>query len=38
MTKEHTDKELQSGMDDIAAGRVISADDAGAEMWIMKGH
>ena len=32
MTKEQVDMELQKGMDDIAAGRVISADAVEAEM------
>ena len=32
MTKEQFDMELQKGMDDIAAGRVISADAVEAEM------
>ena len=32
MTKEQFDLELQKGMDDIAAGRVISADAVEAEM------
>ena len=32
MTKEQIDMELQKGMDDIAAGRVVSADEAEAEM------
>lgn len=32
MTKEQIDIELQKGMDDIAAGRVISADEVDAEM------
>jgi len=32
MTKEQIDIELQKGMDDIAAGRVISADEVEAEM------
>ena len=32
MTKEQFDLELQKGMDDIAAGRVISADVVEAEM------
>ena len=32
LTKEQFDAELQLGMDDIAAGRVISADDVDAEM------
>ena len=38
MTKEQLDEELQSGMDDIAAGRVIPADDAEAEIRRMQGH
>ena len=32
MTKEQFNMELQKGMDDIAAGRVISADAVEAEM------
>lgn len=32
MTKEQIDVELQKGMDDIAAGRVVSADEVEAEM------
>ena len=32
MTKEQFDLELQKGMDDVAAGRVISADAVEAEM------
>ena len=32
MTKEQFNVELQKGMDDIAAGRVISADAVEAEM------
>ena len=32
MAKEQFDMELQKGMDDIAAGRVISADAVEAEM------
>ena len=32
LTKEQFDAEMQMGMDDIAAGRVIAADDVGAEM------
>ena len=32
MTKEEIDIELQKGMDDIAAGRVVSADEVEAEM------
>ena len=32
MTKEEFNMELQKGMDDIAAGRVISADAVEAEM------
>ena len=32
MTKEQFDMQLQKGMDDIAAGRVISADAVEAEM------
>lgn len=32
MTKEQIDMELQKGMDDIAAGCVVSADEVEAEM------
>lgn len=32
LTKEQFDAEMQKGMDDIAAGRVIPADDVEAEM------
>ena len=32
MTKDQVDMELQKGMDDIAAGRVVSADEVEAEM------
>lgn len=32
MTKEQIDAELQKGMDDIIAGRVVSADEVDAEM------
>ena len=32
MTKEQFDAELQKGMDDITAGRVVSADVVEAEM------
>lgn len=32
MTKEQIDAELQKGMDDILAGRVVSADEVDAEM------
>ena len=32
LTKEQFDAEMQLGMDDIAAGRVISADDVETEM------
>ncbi|MDO4516068.1 MAG: type II toxin-antitoxin system RelB/DinJ family antitoxin [Bacillota bacterium] len=32
LTKEQFDTELQLGMDDIAAGRVVSADEVEAEM------
>ena len=32
MTKEQFDAELQKGLDDIAAGRVVSADVVEAEM------
>ncbi|HCT90947.1 MAG TPA: type II toxin-antitoxin system antitoxin, RelB/DinJ family [Lachnospiraceae bacterium] len=32
MTKEQIDLELQKGMDDIAAGRIVSADEVEAEM------
>ena len=37
MTKEQVDMELQKGMDDIAAGRVISADAVEAEMRSLHG-
>ena len=37
MTKEQIDMELQKGMDDIAAGRVLSADDVEAEMRSLYG-
>ena len=37
MTKEQFDMELQKGMDDIAAGRVISADEVEAEMRSLYG-
>ena len=32
LTKEQFDAELQLGMDDVAAGRLVSADDVEAEM------
>ena len=32
MTKENFDLEMQKGMDDIAQGRVVSADDVEEEM------
>lgn len=32
MTKEQIDAELQKGMDDITAGRVVSAEEVEAEM------
>ena len=32
MTKEQIDDELQKGMDDVAAGRIVSADEVEAEM------
>jgi len=32
MTKEQIDIELQKGIDDIAAGRIVSADEVEAEM------
>ena len=38
MTKEQFDLELQKGMDDIAAGRVISADAVEAEMKSLYGE
>ena len=38
MTKEQFDMELQKGMDDIAAGRVISADAVEAEMRSLYGE
>ncbi len=37
LTKEQLDMELQKGMDDIAAGRVISADTVEAEMRSLYG-
>ena len=37
MTKKQIDAELQLGMDDIAAGRVISADEVEAEIRRMYG-
>ena len=37
MTKEQFDMELQKGMDDIAAGRVVSADVVEAEMRSLYG-
>lgn len=37
MTKEQFDAELQKGMDDIAAGRVVSADVVEAEMRSLYG-
>lgn len=37
MTREQFDAELQRGMDDIAAGRVVSADAVEAEMRSMYG-
>ena len=37
MTKEQFNVELQKGMDDIAAGRVISADAVEAEMKSLYG-
>jgi predicted transcriptional regulator len=32
LTKEQFDLEMKKGMDDIAAGRVVSADEVEAEM------
>lgn len=32
MSREQVDRELQKGMDDIAAGRLVSADTVEAEM------
>ena len=32
MTKEQIDDELQKGMDDVTAGRIVSADEVEAEM------
>ena len=32
MTKEQIDDELQKGMDDVAAGHIVSADEVEAEM------
>lgn len=37
LTGEQFDRELQKGMDDIAAGRVIPADDIEAEMRSLYG-
>ena len=37
LTKEQLDMELQKGMDDIAAGRVIPADTVEAEMRSLYG-
>ena len=37
MTREQFDMELQKGMDDIAAGRIIDADTVEAEMRNMYG-
>ena len=37
MSKEQFDAELQKGMDDIAAGRVVSADAVEAEMRSLYG-
>ena len=37
LTKEQLDAELQLGMDDLAAGRVIPADDVEAEMRSLYG-
>lgn len=37
MTKEQFDAELKKGMDDIAAGRVLSADAVEAEMRALYG-
>ena len=37
MSREQFDSELQKGMDDIAAGRVISADAVEAEMKSLYG-
>ena len=37
MTKEQLDMELQKGMDDIAAGRVISADAVETELRSLYG-
>ena len=37
LTKEQLDAELQLGMDDLAAGRVISADEVEAEMRSLYG-
>lgn len=38
LTKEQFDAEMQLGMDDIDAGRVISADDVEAEMRNLYGE
>ena len=37
MTREQFDAELQKGMDDITAGRVVSADVVEAEMRVLYG-
>ena len=37
MTREQFDAEMQAGLDDIQAGRVVSADDVEAEMRRMYG-
>lgn len=37
MTKEQVDMELQKGLDDLAAGRIISADAVEAEMRSLYG-
>ena len=37
MTKEQMDRELQKGMEDIAAGRVVSAEEVEAEMKSLYG-
>lgn len=38
LTKEQFDAEMQQGMNDIAAGRIISADDVEAEMRRLYGE
>ena len=38
LTKEQFDSEMQKGMDDIKAGRVVSADDVETEMRRLYGE